>query len=68
MRCEFFFFDNKESGGNQGNTLDSSSTHSKDSRKSNFLGFSAPGGGDREVLRRLVSQPGVTEGNPRKTP
>ncbi len=34
--------------------------------KSNFLRFLALGGGDGEVLRRLVSQPGVTEGNPRK--
>jgi hypothetical protein len=46
--------------------LDSSSSHLKDSRKSNLWGFSAPGGGDGQVLRRLVSQPGVTEGNPRK--
>jgi hypothetical protein len=32
--------------------------------KIDFLRFSAPGGGDRELLRRLVSQPGVTEGTP----
>jgi len=38
----------------------------KDARKSNFLMFSAPGGGGGQVLCRLVSQPGVTEGNPRK--
>jgi len=38
----------------------------KDLRESNFLRFSAPGGGDSQVLRRLVSLPGVTEENPRK--
>jgi hypothetical protein len=40
----------------------------KDLRESNFLRFSDPGGGDGQMLRRLVSQPGVTEGPPRKTP